>query len=85
MHDMNTRIDRAIILYFCAPWNMEICRRQWRFAQYVSQLRSSSPVKAIVAWNPRELYDHAHPYYAYRRPGHPRAKWDQGLQNFFQK
>ena len=28
MHDMNTRIDRAMILYFCAPWDMEICRRQ---------------------------------------------------------
>ena len=82
MHDMNERIDRAMILYFCAPWDIEICKRQWRFAQYVCQctahLRSKLLLYGILV-NCMIM----HTYYAYRRPGHPRTKWDQGLQNIF--
>eukprot|EP00973_Karenia_brevis_P089504 12398079-Karenia_brevis.AAC.1 len=82
MNSMNERIDRGMSLHFCMPWDMEICRNQWLFGQYVCEANAMAPWKLIALWNPRVIIDDSLPYLAYRRPGHPRTKWDQGLQNF---
>ena len=86
MRRMKQRAQRAMNIHYVEPWEIQILRRQWSYAQHVAHTDRTMWPALVLSWQPHLQPDLlANRYYPYRAPGRPRKRWDDNLMDFCQQ
>ena len=79
---MRSRLDHASRLHFVAPWELQLKRNQWGYAQHLANFIDDSWQKLLVQWEPMLVLDQNLEFVAHRNRGRPRTRWDSDLIKF---
>ena len=82
MRRMRSRLDHASRLHFVAPWELQLKRNQWGYAQHLANFTQDSWQKLVVQSKPMLVLDQNLEFVAHRNRGRPRTRWDSDLIKF---
>ena len=86
MRRMRQRLERAMRIHYVEPWEVQILRRQWSYAQHVAHNDRTLWSSLVLNWQPHLQHDLLiNKHFPYRAPGRPRTRWDDNLMSFCQQ